>query len=57
MASTRLTLLAATTRAATQMLGATLLGLARLAGGVIEVIRFHCVCHLTIDVVGDGCIA
>jgi len=52
-----LTLLAATTRSATQVLCATLLGLALLAGGVIEVIRFHCACHLTIDFVGDGCIA
>jgi hypothetical protein len=57
MAPAGLTLLAATTRSAPQMLCATLLGLAFLAGGVIEVIRFHCPCHLTIDFVGDGRIA
>jgi hypothetical protein len=54
MAPAGLTLLAATTRSATQMLCATLLGLALLAGGVIEVIRFHYACQLTIDFVGDG---
>jgi hypothetical protein len=54
MAPAGLTLLAATMRSATQMLCATLLGLALLAGSVIEVIRFHYACQLTIDFVGDG---
>jgi hypothetical protein len=41
MAPAGLTLLAAPTRSATQRLGATLLGLALLASGLVEVIRFH----------------
>src|SRR5262250_2386459 len=43
-----LTLLAAPTRAASQRLLAPTLRLALLAGGVIEVIRFHCALQLPI---------
>ena len=54
MTPTGLTLLAATTRSATQVLFASVFGLPLLAGGVIEVIRFHGARQLAIGFVGDG---
>ena len=57
MAPTGLTLLAATTRAATQGLLPTLLGLPFVAGDMVEVIRFHRGCQLTVHLIGQGRIA
>ena len=50
----RLAFLAATTRSATQGLRATVLGLALLAGDVIEVIRLHRALQPTIGFVGHS---
>jgi len=57
MPPTGLALLATPTRAAPQRLAATLLGLALLAGGVIEVIRFHRAFQLTLHLIGERGIA
>jgi hypothetical protein len=57
MAPTGLTFLAAATGAAPQVLFPTVLGLAFLPGGVIEVIRFHGARHLAIGFIGNGRIA
>ena len=57
MAPAGLTLLAAATRSATQGLFPTVFGLAFLAGGVREVIRFDRARQLAIGFVGDGRIA
>jgi hypothetical protein len=54
MASPRLTLLAAPTRAAAQRLLPTLVGLPLVAGRMVEVIRFHCACQLALGFVGHG---
>src|SRR5262249_53901384 len=47
-------LLAAPTRAASQVLFSAVFGLAFLAGGVTEVIRFDRACQLTVHFVGHG---
>src|SRR5262245_34206820 len=56
-APTRLAVLAATTRAATQGLLPTLLGLPLVARGVIEVIRFHRALQLALHLIGQSSIA
>src|SRR5262249_32524731 len=57
MSPARFALLAPPPRSATQVSFAPLLGLALLASGVIEVIRFHCTCYLAVGFIGEGCIA
>ena len=57
VASTRLTLLAATTRAAPQRLLPALRRLPLVARGMVELIGFDSACQLTVHLIGEGGIA
>src|SRR5262249_3148521 len=52
MAATRLTFLAASTRAAAERLFPTLFGLPFVASGMVEIIRFHRAVQLTVHLIG-----
>src|SRR5438128_1042813 len=54
MAPAGLALLAATTRSASQRLLPALRRLPLVAGGMVEVIRFHRACQLAVHLIGQG---